>query len=202
MAPALTPPAIPTASGCSGCTSVSICSRERSRSTRHPGGAPLSRRASRFSACPPTPTPAPTMKVKRQSPRGRPSRPRPALRVALAYREAERASASAEEHLGAFEQARVEQLRLGQSPSKVHLDDVRATQRDHPPEMPSHGGVHRGDAEACGEHTVIGCGRAPALHMAKDRRASLIAGPRLDLARQLDADAAEAGVSELVRRML
>ena len=67
---------------------------------------------------------------------------------------------------------------------------------DHRAEAPAGDGVHRGDAEACGEHAIERHRRASALDVTEDRHARLVSGPPLDLALERHADPAEPGVAE------
>src|SRR5829696_9462928 len=93
-----------------------------------------------------------------------------------------------EEHLGRLEEPGVEQLGRGQRLVERHALDLRPPQRDHLPEVAPGRGVDRGHAEPRAEHPVVGERGAPALDVAEDRHARLVARPLLDLALELHRD--------------
>src|SRR5215216_3378805 len=103
-----------------------------------------------------------------------------------------------EEDLGRFEQPRVEELGLGERVAERDELDLRPSQRDHLAELRRVRGVGGRDAEARPQHAVVGERRPAALHVAEDRHARLVARPLLDLALEVDGDAAEALVAERV----
>src|SRR4051794_207811 len=105
-----------------------------------------------------------------------------------------------EEHLGRLEQARVEELGLRERLVERHELDLRPPQRDHLAEVPRVRRVDGRHPEARAKHAVVGEWAAAALHVAEDRHARLIARALLDLALELDGDAAEALVAEGVGR--
>src|SRR4051794_17394952 len=107
-----------------------------------------------------------------------------------------------EEHRRGLVEARVEQLRLRQRLVERDELDLGSAQRDHLPEVALVGSVDRRHSEARPEHAVVGQRRAAALHVAEDRHARLEAGALLDLALELDRDAAQAHVAECVRPLV
>src|ERR671935_2622428 len=109
-----------------------------------------------------------------------------------------------EEDLGDAVDLLVEALDLAHGGVEGDADDLVAAQRDHlPPPRREHQleGAH---PEARGEHAVEGRGGAAALRVAEVGVARLDPRPALDLAREVEADAAEppAPVDLLLRRLV
>src|SRR3954452_21299103 len=101
-----------------------------------------------------------------------------------------------EEPLGRLEQARVEELRLRERLVERHELDLRPPQRDHLAEVARVGRVDGRHPEPRSEHAVVGERAAAALHVAEDRHPRLVARALLDLALELNGDAAEALMAE------
>ncbi len=85
---------------------------------------------------------------------------------------------------------------------EAHVHDVGPAERDHAAPVAVAHAVDRGEAEAGGEHAVVGRRCAAALDVAEGRRAGLDARALLDDGRDLLADAAEPRAAEGVEPAL
>ncbi len=97
-----------------------------------------------------------------------------------------------EEHLGEPVQLIGNQTSPTHGFGELNVDDLGASERDHP--SPAAGGrqVDRPDPEPGGEDAVLRVGRPTSLHVSQDRHPRLVAGLAFDLGRDVMRDPTEA----------